>query len=138
MDTVNKTTRSRVMSMVKSKGTMLENALLLKLWKNGIRYRKHNPTLFGKPDISITGKKIVIFIDSCFWHGCREHLRIPKSNIEYWTNKIERNKKRDQAVNAYYREKKWRILRFWEHSIKKDFELVANEIINVFSSSTGR
>ena len=93
-----------------------------------IPYRKNNSTLFGKPDISIVSKKIVVFIDSCFWHGCSEHLRIPHSNNDYWNNKIERNKKRDQIVIAYYKEKEWKILRFWEHQIKDNLEEVIKQI----------
>jgi DNA mismatch endonuclease (patch repair protein) len=137
MDSVSKEQRSGIMRLVKSRETNLEKALRSRLWKRGIRYRKNNSSLFGKPDISIKGKKIAIFIDSCFWHGCGEHLRMPKSNIEYWVHKVENNKKRDQAVNAHYREKEWKVLRFWEHRIKKDIDAVAQEIIRAIRLNNG-
>jgi DNA mismatch endonuclease (patch repair protein) len=134
MDTVTKEKRSDIMRRVKSNETSLERKLRRRLWKEGIRYRKNDATLFAKPDISNKSKKIAVFIDSCFWHGCKEHLRMPKSNVDYWIHKVEKNKKRDKKVNAYYKEKKWRILRFWEHRIKNNSESVANEIIIAISS----
>src|SRR5688572_3274418 len=101
MDTVSKEKRSSVMRQVKSQETSLEKALRSRLWKKGLRYRKNNNLLFGKPDISITGKRIVVFVDACFWHGCKDHLRMPKTNIDYWAKKIENNMKRDQKVTTY-------------------------------------
>ena len=126
------------MRLVKSRETSLEKALRSQLWKQGVRYRKNNSTLFGKPDISIVSKKIVIFIDSCFWHGCREHLRMPKSNIDYWVQKVEKNKNRDHVVNTHYREKEWKVLRFWEHRIKKDINGVAKEIMQEIPLNHGQ
>jgi DNA mismatch endonuclease, patch repair protein len=116
------------MRLVKSRDTNLEKTLRSRLWKQGIRYRINALSLFGKPDISITRKKIVIFIDSCFWHGCSEHLRMPKSNINYWTNKIEKNKKRDQTVNLFYIDNGWEVLRYWEHQIKQGIDSVVTDI----------
>jgi len=121
------------MRLIKSRDTRLEKALRSQLWKQGIRYRKNSQSLFGKPDISITSKKIVVFIDSCFWHGCGEHLRLPKSNIEYWANKVERNKNRDQAVNMHYRNNGWKVLRIWEHRIKQDIDSAAIEIVEAIN-----
>jgi DNA mismatch endonuclease (patch repair protein) len=125
MDSVSQEKRSGIMRLVKGRDTSLEKALRSRLWKQGLRYRKNASSLFGKPDISFTSKKIVIFIDSCFWHGCSEHLRMPKSNLDYWTNKIEKNRKRDQAVNMYYRNNGWKILRVWEHRIKNNAQFIA-------------
>ena len=69
-------------------------------------------------------KKLVIFIDSCFWHGCKRHFRVPKSNKLYWQLKIEKNKNRDKEVTKFYKKHGWIILRFWEHDLKN-----ANKII---------
>lgn len=67
--------------------------------------------------------RTVIFIDSCFWHGCEEHCRMPSTRARYWKDKIERNKRRDREVNRHYEEKGWRTVRIWEHDLKKkDFE----------------
>src|ERR1035437_766648 len=115
MDTVSKTARSGIMSRVKSQETKLEKSFRKLLWNSGVRYRKNNTKFFGKPDILIKKTNTVIFIDSCFWHGCSKHLRMPSSNKEYWEAKILRNKERDRLVNSYYKSKDWKLLRVWEH-----------------------
>lgn len=70
MDNITKDKRSDVMRAVKSKNTKIEQKVCKEIWKKGIRFRKNVKDLKGKPDISIKKYKIVIFIDSCFWHGC--------------------------------------------------------------------
>jgi len=119
MDTVSKTARSGIMGKIKSRETKLEKSFRKLLWNSGIRYRKNNAKCFGKPDILIKQNNTVIFIDSCFWHGCSKHLRMPSSNKKYWEAKIARNKKRDRAVNAYYKNRGWKIIRIWEHDVNK-------------------
>jgi DNA mismatch endonuclease, patch repair protein len=133
MDTVAKEKRSAIMRRVKSNETSLERRLRKRLWKEGVRYRKNDASLFAKPDISNKSKKIVIFIDSCFWHGCGEHLRMPKSNIDYWLHKIEKNKKRDHVINLFYRKKGWKVLRIWEHQLKLRPEETIDTILNIFN-----
>jgi DNA mismatch endonuclease, patch repair protein len=81
----------------------LENRVSRELWKRGVRFRKNDKSLFGKPDISIKKHKVAIFIDSCFWHACELPGSRPKSNQEYWDKKLARNKNRDIEVNAYYK-----------------------------------
>jgi DNA mismatch endonuclease, patch repair protein len=101
------------------------------LWKNDVRYRRNSSALFGKPDTSMLGKRIAIFVDACFWHGCKYHLRMPRSNREYWEKKISRNIKRDATVDLYYRSRGWTVLRFWEHDIKQNFESVIHKTIEL-------
>lgn len=132
MDTVTTSERSRIMRQVKSRETTLEINFRRKLWQAGVRYRKSNGKKFGKPDLMISSKKIVGFIDSCFWHGCPEHVRMPSSNKDYWVNKIDKNKTRDLQVNEFYRSKGWRIIRVWEHELKNEQRV--NEIIQLFFS----
>lgn len=109
------------MSRVKGKDSKIETLFRKELWKQAFRYRKNSSEYFGKPDLALPKYKTVIFIDSCFWHGCKKHCRMPSSNVAYWTRKIERNKNRDKQVNNFYRKKGWNLLRIWEHSIKNDF-----------------
>ncbi|MFP7298729.1 very short patch repair endonuclease [Neobacillus niacini] len=116
-DNLTKEQRKKNMRAIKSQSA-LENKVTKELWKMGFRFRK-NANLFGKPDISIKKYKIVIFIDSCFWHCCPIHGNMPKSNKDYWEKKLERNKLRDIEVNHYYFDKGWKILRVWEHEIKE-------------------
>lgn len=103
------------MRQVKSKETTLEKTFRKALWLSGVRYRKNNQKAFGRPDLMIKKARVVVFIDSCFWHGCSDHCRVPSTNKLYWINKIERNKKRDIEVTRYYKNINWRVLRIWEH-----------------------
>ena len=119
MDTVSKQERSEIMSKIRSKETKLEKSVWKILSENGIKYRKYRSKCFGKPDAVITSQKIVIFIDSCFWHGCKKHCRMPATNKKYWISKIKRNKERDKEVNEHYKKTSWKIVRIWEHEIKK-------------------
>jgi DNA mismatch endonuclease (patch repair protein) len=121
-DNVSQEERSRIMKQIRSKNTKLENSIASGLWKRGYRFRRNVKSLFGKPDIAIKKYHVVIFIDSCFWHGCPQHCRIPKSNRAYWENKINSNKKRDKEVSEYYIKKHWNLLRIWEHDIKDNYE----------------
>ncbi|MDQ0902757.1 very short patch repair endonuclease [Paenibacillus sp. V4I7] len=132
-DRVSKETRSKMMKSVKSVSS-LEKRISKALWNLGFRFRTNSPGLFGKPDISIKKYKIVIFIDSCFWHHCDIHGRIPTSNENYWIQKIERNKKRDIQVNNYYLEKGWHVLRVWEHEAKQNFEVAIDKIADYILS----
>lgn len=127
MDHITKEQRSKIMSSIKAK-SQLEDTVTKELWRRGIRFRRNVRSLYGTPDIAIKKYKIVIFIDSCFWHCCPEHFRMPKSNLEYWEKKFEMNKKHDAEVTAYYREQGWIILRFWEHEIKLNLDKVIDKL----------
>lgn len=122
------------MKAVKSKHTQFENKVTKILWNHGFRFRK-NTNMLGKPDISIKKYKIVIFLDSCFWHGCKLHCRLPEANKDYWSTKIAKNKKRDREVTNFYETKGWHILRIWEHQIKEDFNGAILDIEKFFIAS---
>jgi len=126
------------MASIGPKNTKLEDKVLKKLWSRGIRYRRNTKGLMGKPDIAIKKYKVVIFIDSCFWHGCEIHGRIPKSRVEFWTNKIKQNKQRDNEVTRYYIKNNWNILRIWEHEINQNLDQVVNEIVDFIENQKGR
>ena len=112
------------MQAVRSSGSIIEVTLGKSLWALGYRYRKNDKHIFGKPDFSFKRFKIVIFVDSEFWHGKNwetkkyEH----KSNQDFWHKKIERNIQRDKEVNKYLRKEGWTVLRFWGNDIKKNLE----------------
>ena len=122
MDNLSKEDRRKAMQAVRSEKTELENKVSKELWKRGLRFRRNVKNMKGKPDIAIKKYRVVIFIDSCFWHGCESHCRLPVSNREYWCSKINRNKLRDIEITNYYKGNNWNILRIWEHVIKEDFE----------------
>ena len=112
--------RSEVMRAVKSKDTKPEIALRKALFALGYRYRLNVKTLPGKPDLVFAKYKTVIFVHGCFWHGhtCKRGKRVPKSNIEYWTAKIARNKARDKKNTAELKKLGWRVITLWECELK--------------------
>jgi DNA mismatch endonuclease (patch repair protein) len=86
---------------------------------SGMRgWRVQPKGIFGKPDFAFLEKRIAIFVDSCFWHGCRAHLRMPGSNVEYWTAKFDRNRQRDKKCREVLESQGWTVLRIWEHEMK--------------------
>jgi DNA mismatch endonuclease (patch repair protein) len=117
------------MSKVRSKGSKIEIEFGKKLWGAGFRYRKNSTKYFGKPDLVLLKYKAVIFIDSCFWHGCKKHGSMPQVRKKFWKTKIRRNRERDKEVGRYYKKLKWKIFRIWEHEIKKDYEKAVQKVI---------
>jgi len=132
MDKFGPEVRSKIMKSIKGKGTKIEVMLAKALWHKGIRYRKNDRRVFGKPDLSIKKHKIAIFVDSEFWHGkdweTNKH-RI-KSNVGFWHKKIEGNIKRDTFVNETLLKNGWKVLRFWGDDIKKNLNICLEIIEN--------
>lgn len=113
---------SKNMRAVRSSGSAIEVSLGKALWAAGLRYRKDNRQIFGKPDFTLRTLRIAIFADSEFWHGKNWNKRKleHKSNIEFWHRKIEGNRSRDRLVNKTLKAEGWLVLRFWGKEIKKD------------------
>lgn len=98
--------------------TQPEMAVRRLLHARGLRYRVDTrpiPTVRHTADIVFTRARLAVFIDGCWWHGCPEHHRRPRSNSEYWHSKIERNQERDRRATAQLESAGWRVLRAWEH-----------------------
>ena len=125
--------RSLLMSKIGSKNTQPEIVLRRNLWRLGYRYRINVKNLPGKPDIVLNNQRLVIFIDGEFWHGHKwnEKRNRIKSNREYWIQKIEKNIKRDITNNKILEDNGWKVLRFWEHQIKKDIGRCVQLVIKV-------
>ena len=121
MDVFSKEKRSKIMRAIKSKDTKEEVRLARALWKRGYRYRKHDKTVFGTPDLSFKKYKIAIFVDGEFFHGKNWEMVKKRldTNKDYWINKIERNQERDLIVNNYLASKGWIVLRFWSKDVQK-------------------
>lgn len=111
--------RKCCMSNVKNKDTDIEIAFRRALWSEGLRFRL-NFKVMGKPDIVFISKKIAIFVDGCYWHGCPVHGKIPKTNEIFWREKISKTVARDASVNQALVSSGWHVLRFWQHEIKHD------------------
>ena len=132
-----KKSRSEIMASIKAV-SKLESLVSHELWKRGYRFRRNVRNLKGTPDIAIKKYKLVIFIDSCFWHFCPIHGKMPKSNVEFWKNKLERNQARDWETSTFYQEKGWNILRIWEHEIRKEFDQTMQKIVSFIEGAKER
>ena len=110
------------MRRVKGTNTGPEIALRRALWRAGIRAYRLNYPLPGKPDLVFPSKKLAVFVDGCFWHGCPRCYRQPENNKEYWVKKVARNMERDQRVNRELRRQGWTVIRLWEHEVRDDLE----------------
>ena len=119
MDTLTKEQRHFVMSQIKGSGTKPETVVRSYLHKLGFRFRKNDKRLVGKPDIVFPRYYAAVFVNGCFWHGhdsCKK-VRSPKTNTEYWTLKIERNRARDKEEIQTLLAQGWRVGVVWECSI---------------------
>lgn len=108
VDKMTQEQRHKTMSSIRAQ-SKLENTVSRALWRKGLRFRKNDRSLYGAPDISIKKYKLVIFIESCFWHRCPVHGTMPKTNIKFWENKLKRNVERDREVTNHYEEQDWTV-----------------------------
>lgn len=137
MDKLTPEQRKKNMQAVKNKGSAIEIKFAKSLWSNGLRYRKNDTSVFGKPDFTFKKLKIAIFVDSEFWHGKDWEIKKYefKSKQDFWIPKIERNIQRDIEVNLKLQEGGWTIFRFWGKEINKNLEDCINKVINKIDES---
>lgn len=110
------------MSRIKGKDTKPEVMVRKYLFSQGFRYRKNDRRLPGTPDIVLPKYKTCIFVNGCFWHGhenCR-YFVVPKTNTEFWQNKINRNIERDNENFNDLKKTGWKVIVVWECQLKKD------------------
>lgn len=138
MDHLTKEQRHKNMTANKGKGTKLEILFGKLLWYAGIRYRKNDKAVFGKPDFVIRNMKIAIFCDGEFWHGRNWDIRKKdhKRNCEFWYSKIQRNIERDKEVNSQLQVQGWKVFRFWETEITKQPHECLNKILNYMNAKS--
>ncbi|MFY0524461.1 very short patch repair endonuclease [Archangium gephyra] len=110
-------TKSEQMARVRSRDTDAEVLLRRALWRAGLRFRLGTRALPGSPDIIFKSKRIAVFVNGCFWHGCPVHYTEPKANREFWLSKLETNRRRDQRVDGELLKLGWRVIRIWEHEV---------------------
>ena len=112
------------MAAVRGKGNKTtELRLRMALVKAGIKgWSLHRDDLPGKPDFYFEKQAIAVFVDGCFWHGCSKCGHIPKAHNEFWTTKIERNRKRHRKVARLLNQQGIRTIRFWEHQLRDSLD----------------
>lgn len=121
-DKFSKETRSYIMSRIRGKDTKPEILVRKYLFARGLRFRKNDKRYPGRPDVVLPKYKTAVFVHGCFWHlheGCK-YAKMPKSNVEYWEEKLYRNRERDARNQAELKAMGWTVLTVWECELKKD------------------
>ena len=122
--------RKKVMSSIRSRDTKPE----LLLWEEvDHRSLRRYPKISGNPDIGNKSRKIAVFVDGCFWHGCPIWYKPPTTRTEYWSNKLKRNVANDERINNTLRISGFKVLRFWEHEVLKDARACVQKINEVLA-----
>lgn len=120
MDNLTKEQRHHNMAAIHGKDTKPEILVRKFLFSRGFRYRLNHPRLPGHPDLVLRKYRTVIFVNGCFWHGhegCK-YFRLPKTNIDFWKNKIEQNKERDKKEQCQLAAMGWHCITVWECQLK--------------------
>jgi DNA mismatch endonuclease (patch repair protein) len=118
-----------MMARVRSKDTKPEMMVRRACWKHGLRYRLHDRTLPGHPDLVFRSRRLVVFVHGCFWHahqGCARHT-LPKTRPEWWAAKIARNQQRDAKVLAALASMGWETIVVWECEVGDALKL--NDVV---------
>ena len=129
-DIVSPEKRSDMMSGIRGKNTKPEIVVRQLLHRLGYRFRLHRKNLAGKPDIVLPKWRTVIFVNGCYWHGHDDcHLfRLPKTRTEFWTNKIEGNRTRDERNHTALEDAGWKVLVIWECAVSKKLSLTSEQL----------
>lgn len=120
MDNLTTEQRSERMSRIRGQDTFPEMVIRSLVFKMGYRYRLHVKNLPGRPDLVFTRRHKAIFVNGCFWHGhpyCK-YWRLPKSRVEFWAEKIEANRARDERNRLLLEKEGWSVLVVWECQLK--------------------
>lgn len=131
MDSLTPEKRSWNMSRIKGKDTSIEIKVRKYLFSRGFRFRKNDKRYPGKPDVVLPKYKTVIFINGCFWHmheGCKQG-RLPKSNVEYWKEKLEKNVLNDKLHIRQIEDMGWFPIVLWECELKDNFDEVMEKLV---------
>ena len=142
-DRISKEARSLNMSKIRSKNTRPEILVRSALHRMGYRFRVHKKDLPGKPDIVLKKQRVVVFVNGCFWHrhlNCKDASR-PRTNSDYWEQKITGNVQRDKKNMKILIEQNWNVVLIWECEIENDFlsnkRLIENKFMQMVKMENG-
>lgn len=122
--------RSALMGRIRGSDTGPERVLRAALWRRGLRYRVDARTPCGRADIVNASKRLAVFVDGCFWHGCPEHYVRPRTRDEFWKKKLFGNVARDIEQVRVLEGLGWQVIRCWEHDIYEDVDAVVARILS--------
>lgn len=135
-DRVSKEQRSLNMSHIHGTDTSLEILVRKDLFKRGFRFRKNVKKLPGKPDVFLKKYNTAIFVNGCYWHrhkNCK-YASVPKTNVEFWNSKFDRNVVNDKRVIRELRKMGYHVITIWECKLKKDFDKEMTRVTNLLNS----
>lgn len=118
--------RSEIMSRIRGKDTSPEIRVRKLLHKLGYRFRLHKKNMPGSPDIVLPKYRTVFFVNGCFWHGhsCKKGQFHPKTNVEFWSKKIQSNRARDKKVIGELTKIGWNVGVLWECKMNNEAKLL--------------
>jgi DNA mismatch endonuclease (patch repair protein) len=119
-DVFTKAKRSEVMSRVHGRGNKATELAVVAIFRqHKIKGWRRHQRVFGSPDFIFAKSRLAVFVDGCFWHGCPKHKTRPASNRAFWKRKLDRNKTRDQLVTQTLCASGWKVLRIWQHELRR-------------------
>ena len=119
-DVLSPDSRSYCMSRIRGSGNRETELRMISLFQqNKITGWRRRWPLMGRPDFVFPASRVAVFVDGCFWHGCPKHYTKPKNNRAFWKRKLDANRARDRQVNRELRRKGWRVVRIWEHDLRR-------------------
>jgi DNA mismatch endonuclease (patch repair protein) len=113
------------MSKIRGRGNRdTELALVTMLRQNRLSGWRRHKAILGRPDFVFIEKRVAVFVDGCFWHGCSQHATLPVNNRSFWLNKLAANRSRDKNVSRSLRREGWDVVRIWEHELNRPDRVV--------------
>lgn len=139
LEAPSKVTSARMRS-VRQRDTGPELKLRLVLFAHGLRYRVHRRSLPGTPDIVFPRTRVAVFVHGCFWHGHRgcASAALPKSNVEFWREKLQANRLRDRGVRRRLGNLGWRVLEIWGCEVREDVDKAARRVMRAVTDRRPR
>lgn len=139
MDIFTKKQRSRIMASVRSCGNKSTELRLIELFKQShITGWRRKQRVYGNPDFVFRQRRLAVFVDGCFWHGCKHCQKKPSSNKVFWDAKIRHNRDRDRTVTRILQQKGWFVSRIWEHELRANTRKAFKKISASLSNGTMR
>jgi DNA mismatch endonuclease (patch repair protein) len=124
-DVFTKKKRSEVMARIRGRGNKeTELALASLLRRNGLTGWRRHQAILGRPDFVFRKERLAVFVDGCFWHGCKLHANVPSNNRRFWVAKLSANRVRDNLVSVQLRRVGWRVVRIWEHELRSPHRVI--------------
>ncbi|HKZ92939.1 MAG TPA: very short patch repair endonuclease [Candidatus Limnocylindrales bacterium] len=116
----------------RKKDTRPEVLLRAAMHRAGLRYRTYvaieGGGLRARADVVFPKRRLAVFVDGCFWHGCPEHATKPRTNVDYWEAKLRGNADRDRRVDQALTASGWSVIRIWEHDVDRDLEACVERV----------